>query len=79
MVYYIVAMVTTIQVSGELLEQLKTMKLSEKESYEDIIWGMVEDRKELSEETRRAVEEARSQVAKGRFYTHEQVRKELGF
>ncbi|HIH37736.1 hypothetical protein J4460_07590 [Candidatus Woesearchaeota archaeon] len=71
-------MATTIQISTQLLEQLKTMKLSNKESYEDIIWDLVEDRLELSEETKRNIETAKAQIAKGKFYTHAQVRKELG-
>lgn len=55
------------------------MKMSDKESYEDIIWDLVEDHMELSEETKRNVTEAKKQIAKGKFYTHEQVKKELGF
>ena len=71
-------MATTIQISNQLLERLKTMKMSEKESYEDIIWDLVEDHLELSEETRRNIAEAQKQISKGKSYTHEQVRKELG-
>ncbi|MDP2750004.1 MAG: hypothetical protein Q8O89_04180 [Nanoarchaeota archaeon] len=71
-------MATTIQISNQLMDRLKTMKLSEKESYEDIIWDLVEDHMELSEETKRNIAEAQKQIAKGKFYTHEQVKKELG-
>jgi len=72
-------MATTIQISNQLMDRLKTMKMSDKESYEDIIWDLVEDHMELSEETKRNVTEAKKQIAKGKFYTHEQVKKELGF
>lgn len=78
MANYIMAMATTIQISNQLMDRLKTMKLSEKESYEDIIWDLVEDHMELSEETKRNIAEAQKQIAKGKFYTHEQVKKELG-
>ncbi len=60
------------------MNRLKTMKMSEKESYEDIIWDLVEDHMELSEETKQNIAEAQKQIAKGKFYTHAQVKKELG-
>ncbi len=71
-------MATTIQVSEELVEVLKKKKLYEKESYEEIIWDLIEDTQELSEETKREIEIARQEIKQGKFHTHEQVKKELG-
>ena len=71
-------MVTTIQISEKLMDVLKTKKMYDKESYEDIIWDLVEDTMELSEETKRHIKLAKQQFAKGKFHTHEQVKKELG-
>lgn len=71
-------MATTIQVSTELIEQLKNRKMYDKESYEEIIWGLMEDSMELSEETKKSIEEAKKEIKQGKFYTHEQVKKELG-
>lgn len=71
-------MATTIQITNQLMDRLKSMKMSEKESYEDIIWDLVEDHMELSEETKRNIASAKKQIAKGKYYTHAQVRKELG-
>ena len=74
-------MVTTIQISNSLLEQLKQMKLHEKESYEEIIWDMVEDRMELSEETKQAIKEYEKDIKEGNwenFTSHEDLKKELG-
>ncbi len=74
-------MATTIQISSQLLEQLKQMKLHEKESYEEIIWDMVEDRMELSKQTKRAIKEYEKDVKEGNwenFTTHEELKKELG-
>ena len=34
-------MATTIQVSEELLDELKIRKISDKESYEEIIWDLI--------------------------------------
>jgi hypothetical protein len=70
-------MVTTIQVSEELIELLRKKKLSEKESYESVIWDLVEDTMELSEETKKEIEISRQQYKEGKFKTLEQVKKEL--
>ena len=68
---------TTIQVSNELLERLKKRKMNSRETYEDLIWDLLEDTMELSEQTKKDIEEARKQYAKGEFYTHEEVKKRL--
>jgi len=71
-------MVTTIQVSDELLNKLQNMKMYSKESYEDIIWDLLEDRMELSEQTKKNIKQSLREIKEGKFYTHEQVKKELG-
>ena len=71
-------MVTTIQVSEQLVNTLKQRKQYDKESYEEVIWDLVEDTMELNEETKRNVEQARAEIKEGKFYTHEQVKKKLG-
>lgn len=38
----------------------------------------MEDSMELNEETKKEIEQARADIKAGRFYTHEQVKKELG-
>lgn len=70
-------MATTIQVSGELLLALKQRKQYDKESYEEVIWNMVEDGLELNETTKKQVEQARKEIRSGTFYTHEQLKKKL--
>ncbi len=74
-------METTIQISRELLNKLQLMKMHSKESYEDIIWDLLEDRMELSKETKKSLAEYEKNVKKGKvkFKTLEQVKKELGF
>lgn len=72
------AMATTIQVSEELVGQLKVKKLYDKESYEEVIWDLLEDTMELSEEAKQSVAKARAEIKAGKFYTHEQVKKHLG-
>ena len=71
-------MATTIQVSPKLLAELKKRKMHEKESYEELLWNLLEDTTELSEETKRDIAEAEADVRAGRVYTHEQIKKEFG-
>ena len=68
---------TTIQISKDLLETLKKRKISDKESYEEVIWDLMEDTMELSEETKRAIAEGRKQVAEGKVHRWEDVKKDL--
>ena len=71
-------MATTIQISGNLLDTLKKRKLYEKESYEEVIWNLIEDSLEINEGTKREIDQARADIKSGKFYTHEQVKKRLG-
>ena len=70
---------TTIQISKDLLGNLKQMKMHAKESYEEIIWDLLEDRMEFSEETKRNIAQSEKDFKEGRFKTLEEVKKELGF
>jgi len=70
-------METSIQISKTLLYKLKQMKLHEKESYEDLIWDLIEDRMELSEETKKSIERAEEDIKKGRVHKWEDVKKDL--
>ncbi len=66
---------TTIQISKNLLGKLQKMKMHAKESYEDIIWDLLEDRMELSDETKRDIEEGRKEIKNGKFITLEEIKK----
>lgn len=73
-------MATTIQISSELLKKLKEMKLHVKESYEEVIWDMVEDRMELSKETKKSIAKYEKDIKEGNwknFISHEELKKEL--
>ena len=70
-------MATTIQVSAGLVEQLKEKKLYEKESYEEVIWDLMEDSMEISEQTKRELEQARVEIKEGKVHSFEKVKKEL--
>ena len=69
---------TTIQVSQELVEELKKRKLYHKESYEEVIWDLVEDSMELSEETKRNIAQAEKEVREGKTVPLEEIKKRFG-
>lgn len=72
---------TTIQISKELLSKLQSMKLHTKESYENLIWDLLEDRMEFSEETKKAIEDYKKDIKGGhfeKFRSLEEVKKGLG-
>jgi predicted transcriptional regulator len=70
-------MATTIQVSNKLMEELKNRKMYNKESYEDIIWELLEDTLELSEETKKHIAQSKKEISEGKTVTLEQIEKEL--
>ena len=82
MASYIFAMETTIQVSNELMKRLKNMKVHEKESYENLIWDLIEDSMELSKETKKIILNYEKEIKTNgfkNFRTLEQIKKESGF
>ncbi|MCL5679412.1 MAG: hypothetical protein M0Z77_07300 [Thermoplasmatales archaeon] len=72
-------MPTTIQVSEKLQKELSRRKLYSKETYEEVIWDLMEDSHELDEETRKELAQARQEIKEGKYHTLEEVKKELGF
>lgn len=70
-------MTTTIQITEELQQELVKKKLYDKETYEEVIWDLVEDTLELSEQTKKDIQEARAEAASGKVYTLAQVKKRL--
>ena len=71
-------MATTIQISEELLQILKQHKLYDKESYEEVIWNIIEDNQEISEQTKEEIKIARKEIAEGKGIKHSEVKKRLG-
>ena len=71
-------MATSIQITQDLQQELAKRKLSERDTYEEVIWDLIEDTAELSEETKRDMEEARAEFKQGQYKTLSQLKKELG-
>ena len=70
-------MVTTIQISEKLQGTLKMKKLYEKESYEEVIWDLLEDTMELSRQTKEDIKIAEKEISSGKVYTLDQIKKKL--
>jgi len=70
-------METTIQISSGLKGELTKRKFIERETYEEVIWDLIEDTKEISMETKKEIEEARAEIKSGKFHNLSEVKKEL--
>lgn len=71
-------MATTIQVSNKLMQALKNKKMYDKESYEDLIWDLLEDTMELSEETKRHIKQSEREIKEGKTVSLAEIKKDLG-
>jgi predicted CopG family antitoxin len=66
---------TTIQISSDLQQELNKMKLFNRETYEEVIWNIIEDTKELSEQTRKDIAFSRKEISEGKFVTLSDLKK----
>ena len=69
---------TTIQISNTLHNELIKRKLFDRETYEEVIWDLMEDTKELNAQTKRDIAKSRTEVKAGKVHTLAQVKTELG-
>ncbi len=63
----------TIQISDELKAALKARKTYSKESYEDVIWDLIEDQLTLKDEVINNIKEGRKEYREGKYYTAEEI------
>ena len=66
---------TTIQISSDLQQELNKMKLFARETYEEVIWNIIEDTKELSEQTKKDIALSRKEISEGKFVTLSDLKK----
>ncbi len=55
------------------------MKLHPRETYQEVMERILEDLRELNEQTKREIEQAIREIRAGKYKTHAQLRKEMGF
>jgi predicted nucleic-acid-binding protein len=68
---------TTIQISNSLKKELLKRKFFKKETYEEVIWDLIEDNKELSEETKKEIAQSRAEYKAGKTHSLEKIKKEM--
>ena len=71
---------TTIQISGNTLERLKSVKRHERESYDEVLNYLLDENgeEELTSEEIDEIKIALENVKRGKIYSIESVAKELG-
>tara|TARA_Y100000310_G_C20524850_1_gene735497 strand:- start:699 stop:935 length:237 start_codon:yes stop_codon:yes gene_type:complete len=69
---------TSIRVSKQILELLKSMKTYPKESYDEVIWELIEPHLELNDETKQNIEESIKEYKRGDYFTLEELEKKYG-
>lgn len=67
-------MATTIQISEDLHTELIKRKIFERESYEEVIWDLIEDNIEINAETKKELEESRADAKAGKTSSLEQIK-----
>ncbi|MDI6889238.1 MAG: antitoxin VapB family protein [Methanocellales archaeon] len=72
-------MVTTIQIKEDVKAALDRIKMFERETYNDVLERLLEDVRELDEETKKDIQKAIKEIESGKFKTHEQLETEMGF
>ena len=68
---------TTIQISTILQKELLKRKFFNKETYEEVIWDLIEDNQELSEQTKKEIAQSRTEYKAGKTHTLEKIKKEM--
>ncbi|HLD72239.1 MAG TPA: antitoxin VapB family protein [Candidatus Nanoarchaeia archaeon] len=71
-------MATTIQISEDLHTELVKRKLFERESYEEVIWDLIEDNLEINAETKKELAESRADARAGKISSLEQIKANYG-
>lgn len=71
-------MATTIQISDSVKAILDKMKVYKKETYNEVIEFILEDSMELSEQTKKELEEAERRMDNEKSISHEEAKKRLG-
>ncbi len=73
-------MATTIQIDEKTRDLLEKLKIHKRESFNEVIKNLVMtkfDFEPLSDEEIKDVEKSLEEIKAGRYYTHEQVKKNL--
>ena len=70
---------TTMRVSNKLIEALTKLKIDNRETYEEIIWDLIDPYLELSKEVKDSLKEAERDLERGETTSFEDLKKKHGF
>ncbi|MCD4759387.1 hypothetical protein K8R33_00680 [archaeon] len=70
-------MAITIQISDDVKNTLNARKIYERETYNDVVERLIEEDFELTEETKKDIDEAVKRVELGKFFTQEETEKRI--
>ena len=68
---------TTIQISSSLKKELIKRKFFSKETYEEVIWDLIEDNQELNDQTKKEIAKSRAEYKAGKTHTLAKIKKEM--
>jgi len=68
---------TTIQISQDLKTELQKRKMRESETYENIIWDLLEDTMAMSAQTRREINQSLEEARRGDVVSHDVMVRQL--
>ena len=68
---------TTIQISQDLKTELQKRKMRESETYENIIWDLLEDTMAMSAQTRREINQSLEEARHGDVVSHDVMVRQL--
>ena len=71
-------MYTTIKLRQETKKILDLLKLNPRESYEDVLWDLIEDHLELNPKFKKGLERAVKEYKEGKIIPIEDIIKEMG-
>ncbi len=72
-------MSTTIKVSQDFVGALKSIKSQTNQSFEEILWDLLEPYLDFSAETKKAIEKSRKDAMEGKTFSLAEIKSEFGF
>ncbi len=70
---------TTIQINRSIRDILDGMRIHSRETYNDVLERIIEDFQEVNDETKKRIRKAMKDIDAGKFKSHAQLQKEMGF
>ena len=67
----------SIRVSADLKKELDKHKLYKRDTYEGVIWDLVERHKTVNEKTIKEIEQSRKEFREGKRISHDELKRKL--